>query len=216
MQRWIVYLLVILASSVLVFLFVLKRTRVSQVSQPQFQATRTSDKANQTLIPLSSGFEYPIGNTKRTRKISQSKDGDGWYNAQDFGVNNHLGEDWNAEAGGNADCGEPVYAASNGTIVFAADAGVGWGNVLIVRHRLSDGTLVETLYGHLQSFAKTTGDVKIRERLGNIGDAKGAYPCHLHFELRLADCPSWGAVGPGYNENQAGWTDPSNFIDSHR
>ena len=164
-------------------------------------------------IPISDGFDYAVG---RTGHVTEARDGDGWYNAQDLGENNHLGEDWNSETGGNSDCGLPVYAASKGLIVFAADAGPGWGKVIILRHRLADGTLVETLYGHLQSFTRTGGEVDRREPLGQIGDADGAYPCHLHFELRFADCPAWGSTGPGYSSNRTGWANPSDYSDTHR
>jgi len=165
------------------------------------------------IIPVSDGFDYPVGTSKRT---TQANDGDGWYNARDFGESNHLGEDWNKETGGNTDCGLPVYAVSRGTIVFAADAGAGWGKVLIIRHRLPDGTEVETLYGHLSSMTRTSGDVRRREAIGSIGDAGGVYPCHLHFELRLSGSPSWGQTGPGYKSDRTGWADPSDFIDARR
>jgi murein DD-endopeptidase MepM/ murein hydrolase activator NlpD len=165
------------------------------------------------VIPISDGFDYPVGNSKR---VTQANDGDGWYTAQDFGENNHLGEDWNKESGGNTDCGLPVYAASKGTIIFAGEAGPGWGKVIIIRHKLSDGMLVETLYGHLNSIARVNGDVGRREQIGQIGDADGAYPCHLHFELRLSGCTFWGLTGPGYSGDKTGWTDPSDFIDARR
>ena len=165
------------------------------------------------VIPISDGFDYPVGNTKR---VTEANDGDGWYNAQNFGENNHLGEDWNRESGGNTDCGLPVYAVSKGTIIFAGEEGKGWGKVIIIRHRLPDGTLVETLYGHLSSIVRSGGEVERRERIGQIGDAGGAYPCHLHFELRLSDCPSWGLKGTGYSDVRVGWTDPSEFIDARR
>jgi murein DD-endopeptidase MepM/ murein hydrolase activator NlpD len=164
-----------------------------------------------SAIPTSDGFDYPVGSPY----VTQANDGDGWYNAQDFRVNGHLGEDWNGEGGGDTDCGEPVYAISKGTIVYAADAGSGWGNVIIVRHDLPGGTQVESLYGHLQSMSKTSGDVARREQIGTIG--KDGWPyCHLHFEIRFSNCPSWGSPGPGYSTDATGWTDPSDFIDSHR
>jgi murein DD-endopeptidase MepM/ murein hydrolase activator NlpD len=172
-------------------------------------------KNNQTNIAalVSNGFDYPIGSTGNA---TQASDGDGWYNAQDFTVSNHLGEDWNAESGGNTDCGASVYASSSGTIVYAATAS-GWGRVLIVRHTLPDGTQVETLYGHLQSFVRTSGDVSRRELIGTIGDGNGTQAfCHLHFELRFPNSTSWGSPGPGYSSNTTGWTDPSNYVDAHR
>lgn len=162
-------------------------------------------------IPTSNGFDYPVGSPY----VTQANDGDGWYNAQDFRVNNHLGEDWNGEGGGDTDCGEPVYAVSKGSIVYAADAGSGWGNVIIVRHELLDGTQVESLYAHLQSISKTRGTVERREQIGTIG--KDGWPyCHLHFELRFSNCHPWGSPGPGYSTDATGWIDPSDFIDLHR
>ena len=221
MRLRLLYVIILVGVVTIFAVYAFRRIRTSEqlqrMAQPE-QTPRISQPPAETssaLIPISDGFDYPIGNDERRRTVTQSKDGDGWYNAQDFGENNHLGEDWNTEAGGNTDCGKSVYATSNGTIVSATDAGVGWGNVLIVRHRLPDETLVETLYGHLQSFTNATGDVQRGELIGIVGDAHGAYFCHLHFELRLADCPFWGAVGPGYSENRVGWTDPSNFIDAH-
>ena len=164
-------------------------------------------------IPISNGFDYPVGKTK---SVTQAKDRDGWYNAQDFGANNHLGEDWNGAAGGNTDCGAPVYAASKDLIMFAGKDIPGWGNVLIIRHKLPNGEQIETLYGHLQEMAKTSGEVNRREYIGTIGNGSGKYLCHLHFELRTSDCPVWGAHGSGYGEEKSGWKDPSYFIDAHR
>ena len=174
------------------------------------------------IAAVADRFDYPIGNRER---YTEAKDGDGWYSAQEFGEWNasfskyHLGEDWNAESGGNTDCGLPVYAFANGTIVYAGIAS-GWGRVLIVRHTLPDGSQVESLYGHLGSFAKTSGDVARGEQVGVIGDGSEGgttYLCHLHLELRTAACPNWGQAGPGYSTTPkpAGWTDPSDFVDSH-
>lgn len=158
-------------------------------------------------------FAYPIG---RNDTITQAKDRDGWYNAQDLGENDHLGEDWNGNAGGNSDCGEPVYATANGVITFAQDAGPGWGNVVIVEHTLADGEKVQSLYGHLQDLRKTEGPVTKREQIGTVGNANGRYLCHLHFEIRNVDCPMWNQPGGGYGSDNSGWLDPSDFIDSHR
>ncbi|MCP4442951.1 MAG: M23 family metallopeptidase [Aureispira sp.] len=171
-------------------------------------------------IPISDGFDYPVSNET---KVTARRDGDGWYNAQDFKKNNHLGEDWNAESGGNTDCGKPVYAASKGLVVYSGDAGYGWGKVTIIRHILPDSSLIETLYGHLEEQLTKRGDViERREQLGTVGD--GAEPCgdgspyyaHLHFEVRIKDCPAWGESGGGYSAEFEGWVDPSEFIDKHR
>lgn len=158
-------------------------------------------------------FAYPIGNSET---ITETRDADLWYNAQDFGENRHLGEDWNKTTGGNTDCGEPVYAAADGRIVFAQDAGAGWGNVVIIEHAAPDGTKVQSLYGHLETILKTEGKVRKREQIGRVGNADGRYLCHLHFEIRWAACPFWNQVGNGYADKRHGWIDPSEFIDKHR
>ncbi len=163
---------------------------------------------------LAENFAYPIG---KTETVTQAKDKkDDWYNAQDFTVNNHLGEDWNKNSGGNTDCGEPVFAAANGTIVYAENAGTGWGNVIIIEHNLPDGKKIQTLYGHLRKILKNSGEIKKREQIGEIGNADGKYLCHLHFELREENCPMWNKAGAGYSAENAGWLDPSDFIDKHK
>ena len=162
---------------------------------------------------IAGSFAYPIS---KTEIITEAKDKkDDWYNAQDFTENNHLGEDWNKNSGGNSDCGEPVYAAANGTIIYAENAGIGWGNVVIIEHDLPDSKKVRTLYGHLRKILKISGEVKKREQIGTVGSADGKYLCHLHFELREENCPSWNEAGAGYSAENSGWLDPSKFIDEH-
>lgn len=160
---------------------------------------------------LPTAFAYPIG-TRET--ATEAKDSDDWYNAQDFGENNHLGEDWNKNSGGNSDCGEPVYSIANGAIIYAEDEGIGWGNVVIIEHALPSGERIQSLYGHLQEITKTSGEVTKRDEIGKVGNANGRYLCHLHFEIRTEDCPMWNAAGGGYNSERTGWLDPSDFIDS--
>lgn len=177
--------------------------------------TQNPDKAiPEHLLKFPAGsFSYPIGESDF---ITEARDWDLWYNAQDFGENRHLGEDWNKTSGGNSDCGEPVYAAADGNIVFAKDAGAGWGNVVIIEHIATDGTKIQSLYGHLESINKATGEVKKREQIGTVGNANGRYMCHLHFEIRWAACPMWNQTGAGYADDKTGWIDPSEFIDKIR
>jgi murein DD-endopeptidase MepM/ murein hydrolase activator NlpD len=163
-------------------------------------------------VVIADTFAYPIGNTEYVTQAKDKKDD--WYNALDFGQDDHLGEDWNKNSGGNTDCGEMVYSTANGVITYAGDAGYGWGNVMIVEHTMPSGEKVQSLYGHLQEILKTSGEVKKREQIGKVGNANGRYPCHLHFEIRDESCLSWGMVFVGYSPIRDGWLDPSNFIDS--
>ncbi|HLM00214.1 MAG TPA: M23 family metallopeptidase, partial [Pyrinomonadaceae bacterium] len=79
------------------------------------------------------------------------------------------------------------------------------------------GKKVQTLYGHLETVSKTSGDaVKKREQIGAIGNAGGRYFCHLHFELREENSRDWNRAGVGYSAENKGWLDPSDFIDRNR
>lgn len=159
-------------------------------------------------------FAYPVGEKDYVTEKNDWRDN--WYNAQDFGENRHLGEDWNKTSGGDTDCGEPVFSTADGVIVFARDAGPGWGNVVLIEHTAPDGTRLRSLYGHLETIAKASGTVNRRERIGTIGNANGRYKCHLHFELRWTECPLWNEVGPGYSDTRHGWIDPTEFIEKTR
>lgn len=170
------------------------------------------NKSDKVLI--ADKFAYPISKNEYVTEAKDNKDE--WYNATNFGQDFHLGEDWNKNSGGNTDCGEPVYAIGNGIIVYAENAGAGWGNVLIIEHTLPDGKKVESLYGHLQEFVKTSGEVKKRDLIGKVGNATGKYLCHLHLEIRDESSPMWNTAGVGYSGETKGWLEPSEFIDSHR
>ena len=154
----------------------------------------------------SDGFDYPVG----------PPDGKKYYNAQKFGQNTHLGDDWNGVGGGNTDMGDPVYSTANGLVVFAQNIGGGWGNVVRVVHVVSEKplVLVESLYAHLERIDVKEGQgIRRGEKLGTIGNAGGIYYAHLHFEIRT----EYGMeVGGGYSTETKGYTDPTAFIKKHR
>ena len=198
-----------------IFLVALSVAALAACSHSEAQQNRNAATATPSVPKIvAEKFAYPVG---KTGVLTQAKDKkDDWYNALDFGANNHLGEDWNKNSGGNTDCGEAVFAAANGTIVYAENAGPGWGNVIIIDHVLANGKRVQTLYGHLQKILKSSGEVKLREQIGEVGNADGKYYCHLHFELREENCPVWNQAGGGYSSDNKGWLDPSDFIDNRR
>lgn len=114
--------------------------------------------------------------------------GDGYYMYRGFRPNGHLGEDWNGLGGGNSDLGDPVYSVAHGMVVFAKNAGGGWGNVVIVRHvYLENGRpeMVDSLYAHLERVTVREGQQVLRgDQVGTIGTNNGMYAAHLHFEMR--------------------------------
>ncbi|NRB46918.1 MAG: M23 family metallopeptidase [Saprospiraceae bacterium] len=153
---------------------------------------------------IATAFDFPVG--KPNAK--------GYYNAQGFGLNYHLGDDWNAVTGGNSDLGDPIYSIANGQVNFAEDIGAGWGKVVQVLHQMPDGEQYESLYAHCDSILVQTGDwVKRGQQIATIGNADGQYYAHLHLEIR----DSIGMpIGGGYAADTSGYLDPTRFIRTHR
>jgi peptidoglycan hydrolase-like protein with peptidoglycan-binding domain len=82
--------------------------------------------------------------------------------------------------------GTPVGAAGRGVVTFAGWNSGGYGNLMIVRHRLG----FETWYAHLSAFTAhvgqgVAGGVQIA-RVGSTGRSTGP---HLHFEVRRNGVP---------------------------
>jgi len=174
---------------------------------PRIPQERYDDifRANQAFF--SDGFDYPVG----------KPDAEHYFKALNFGQRLHLGEDWNGKGGGNTDLGDPVYVAAHGLVVYADDICCGWGNTVRVIHFLPYHTeykYVESIYSHLHNVHVKVGDLIMRgEQIGSIGNAKGRYSAHLHFEMR--DFVNM-SMGPGYSEDQFGYLNPSEFIDLNR
>jgi len=146
-------------------------------------------------------FQLPVG----------PPDGKGFYDAQPFGANHHLGSDWNSLRGGNSDLGVFVFAAGDGVVIDATDYGGGWGNVVRIQHTC--GERVESLYAHLDRIYVPRGVRVARGQLiGTIGNAGGQYLAHLHFEIR----DRWMPLGGGYAIDRSGYLDPTDYIRRHR
>lgn len=131
-------------------------------------------------VPNAEGWLWPLG------------EGNGalTYNAQEFFADNpvrggrHLGEDLNGIGGMDSDFGDPVYAVSRGLVVYSGEPSRGWGKVMVLAHRLPDGRIVQSLYGHVDEFYALTGSVVWRgQMLTRLGEAASSTAAHLHFEL---------------------------------
>lgn len=152
---------------------------------------------------IATRFRLPIGNPP----------GKGYYDAQSFMKNTHLGEDWNGTGGGNSDLGDTIYACANGYVHFAEDIYSGWGNVIRILHVLPAGKKwkqVESLYAHMDTLLVKAGTyVHIGDPIGTIGTNHGHYYAHLHFEMRHDVNME---VGGGYSSDTTGFLEPKKFI----
>jgi len=126
----------------------------------------------------------------------------------------HLGDDLNGIGGMDTDLGDPVFAIGAGRVVYSADAKHGWGNVMILAHQMADGTRFLSFYGHLERRDFGAGSDVVRgERIGTVGKGGGAYPAHLHFEVRESLCPN---PGRGYFTNALNRWNPSATVSDRR
>ena len=166
--------------------------------------SKVTTNINYDTIKFTNGFDFPVG----------KPNAQGYYNAQKFTVNNHLGDDWNGTGGGNSDLGDPIYSIANGYVSFAENVHGGWGKVIRIVHYISKEKKVESLYAHCQNMYINKGDyVSKGQQIGTIGNNDGMYLAHLHFEIRdKLNLP----IGPGYSDDTRGYLDPTVFINSHR
>jgi murein DD-endopeptidase MepM/ murein hydrolase activator NlpD len=85
-----------------------------------------------------------------------------------------------------APMGTPVGAAGVGTVTFAGWNNGGYGNLMIVQHRLG----YQTWYAHLSRFAVGSGArVAGGTRIAYVGSTGHSTGPHLHFEVRLNGTP---------------------------
>lgn len=138
------------------------------------------------------------------------------YNAQPFRITRHLGDDLNGIGGWNSDQGNPVYASGTGRVVYTGVPSDGWGNMVILAHRVPDKSapqgyrVMQTVYAHLESVLVKHGETISRgEPLGTVGTANGLYWAHLHFEIResLSVYP-----GMGYSDEPQDRVSPEAFV----
>ena len=188
-MKWTLFIFLILAESI----------TIQDWKQPYLELFESNPEY------FSDGFDYPVGppNAKK------------YYNAQGFGKNNHLGDDWNGTGGGNTDLGDPIYSIANGYVTVTKNHGPGWGNVIRIVHYIKEkDKVVESLYAHCDEILiKKHSWIRRGQQIGTIGNANGAYWAHLHLELRTkVDLD----LGGGYSEETTGYTDPSKFINTNR
>jgi len=142
-------------------------------------------------------FFLPIPGTADAQTVSRTADGfdlpvappeaHGYYKSRGFRTGGHMGEDWVTDGGSSKGFGKPVHAIGNGIVVLARDIHVAWGNVVIIRHSWIENRqlhFADSLYAHLERINVREGQQVSRgQQVGTIGNNKGMYPPHLHFEI---------------------------------
>ena len=186
-----IFLLILFCSVLVSFTFIISaKTVIKAEEDANFKKEYEADY-----------FDLPVGKPV----------GKGYYNAQKFGENNHLGDDWNGLGGGDTDYGDSIYSIANGQVTFAKDIKGGWGKVIRIKHKYKE-KFYESLYAHCSKISVSKGEwVRRGQFIGNIGDCEGRYKAHLHLELRDSiEMP----VGGGYSKERKGYINPSKFIEN--
>ena len=89
--------------------------------------------------------------------------------------------------------GTPVLAAADGIVEKAGVDNTGYGNVIIIRHLWTDGTV----YAHLQNWNVVAGQsVKAGDVIGHSGNTGNSTGPHLHFEYRTVCNDYKSAIDP--------------------
>ena len=155
-------------------------------------------------LPTVNRIDQPLG----------SENGALTYNSQPFWALNekrgghHTGDDLNGIGGMNTDLGDPVFAAADGIVSYAGSPSAGWGKILILSHRLADGSTFQTMYAHLHEIEVALGAVVGRaQKIGSVGTADGLYPAHLHYEIRTGNGVDIGAGYAAYPLNRVNPTE---------
>lgn len=132
---------------------------ISQEDAPVVHKASTGDKPSR--------FIWPVEGGKVLSHFDANKKGND-------GINIAMAE------------GEPIFAAADGTVVYAGNELKGYGNMVIIRH--ADGWM--TAYAHARNLAVKKGD-KVKQNgliayVGSTGDVKKP---QVHFVLRKDKTP---------------------------
>jgi murein DD-endopeptidase MepM/ murein hydrolase activator NlpD len=134
---------------------------------------RRSAPRRRTFTPVSGPVSGPVAFLRPVHAAMGDRFGWRWGRM-------HTGIDFPAPAG------TPIGAAGRGVVKFAGWNTGGYGNLVVVTHRLG----FETWYAHQSRIAVSAGQaVTGGSRIGYVGSTGHSTGPHLHFEVRLNGTP---------------------------
>ena len=137
-------------------------------------------------------YAYRVKGTEQTGKISRQQQSELFLQTKSWawplkslavtsGFGNRHG-DFHDGLDLKAAGGTPVYAVSEGKIIYAGDRISGYGRMIVIKHA---GEL-STIYAHNEKLLARKGDnVKRGELIAYSGSSGRASGPHLHFEVRV-------------------------------
>lgn len=186
---------------------------IDQMKPPQSDVTAQA---------VATGFDYPVGkpNGVGYNPPGTPIAGCEWLQSTNGCGPLHPGVDFNGNASGDSDLGDPVYAVANGVVVYSRLYTLSsFGNIILIQHTLPDGSQVWSQYAHLRDRLKNEGDVVNKgDLIGTIGKGlNNMYWAHLHFEIRIRwlEAYSWPSNWPVSTVTQY-YINPVDYINNHR
>jgi Peptidase family M23/FG-GAP-like repeat len=164
-------------------------------------------------------FVYPVGDPNQAPT--------GVYpNPNGYRISQYFQDDDSGHTGvdlSNGVAGGEVRSIGPGVVTLrrATSDSYGFGNVLIIRHDLSDGTFY-SLYAHLQDGSVTVeeGDsVTAGEPIAAVDCTGSCQGAHLHFAVKRVDTLGCGYIRPGTctsGDTFDNYVEPLSFIADHR
>jgi GH25 family lysozyme M1 (1,4-beta-N-acetylmuramidase) len=153
--------------------------------------------------------------------LTSIKNADGSYTYSNYAY--HTGADLNLTLPGNydADAHSPVIALAGGVVTDASrfpDPST-WGNLVVVRSQLADGTKFWTRYAHMDALHVTAGDIiEQGASLGLVGNSFGRFPYHLHVDISTSgklDTKPGDWPGLDLTRLHTDYVDPLKFLREH-
>ncbi|MCX6018686.1 MAG: M23 family metallopeptidase [Chloroflexi bacterium] len=135
----------------------------------------------------------------------------------------HAGEDWyRLDTAMTNTAGAPVYAVADGVVVRHNSLLSYPGNVVVIWHRLPDGSDIYSMYGHVADVRVVVGEVVTRGQQiavvfdqgyrGRTPELHPVWDSHLHFELRrradMGNIYEAGTNAYGYDYPKCTWLYP--------
>jgi septal ring factor EnvC (AmiA/AmiB activator) len=149
-----------------------KARQAEQQAIQQQPAAATTERKEQTLQPKKGIFQLPIKGSIITNYGQQRQED----------LNTYV---FNSGIDISAPLGEPVRAASFGTVIYIGNV-KGYGDIIILDH----GGNVVTLYAHLSEIlVKMNDQVTKGQIIAQVGTSGGAISPRLHFEVRVEGKP---------------------------
>lgn len=151
-----------------------------QIAKPscRYSAWSTLDGNCKMTLPRISGADYTkYKDNNEYRRIYSVLWGATYTYGWDVGYGSHLGVDIATAQG------TPVHSIGDGVVVSAGWA-TGWGNIITIKHTLSDGKAIYSNYAHLSKTSVLKGSiVQAGSTIGEVGNTGNSYGNHLHFQL---------------------------------